>query len=88
MEELLGKLREKLEEQSWPDVYFFKFIVPTDNTKIAMIYALFDDSAEIKLQESSSNKYTSVSIKTVMVDVDSIIEVYTKASKIEGIISL
>lgn len=88
LEALLGRLREKLSEQSWPDVYFFKFIIPTDNEKIGMIYAMFDDSADIQLHESNSNKYTSVSIKTVMIDVESILDIYRKASKIEGIISL
>ncbi|HAK70956.1 MAG TPA: DUF493 domain-containing protein, partial [Cryomorphaceae bacterium] len=35
-------LREKLEDLTWPSVYLFKFIVPTDNQKLAQAEALFD----------------------------------------------
>lgn len=83
-----NSLREKLNEQSWPNVYFFKFIVPADNERIGQVYALFDETAEIKTKDSSTGKYTSVSIKTVMISVDAIIDVYHEAGKIEGIISL
>ena len=81
-------LKAKLNEQAWPGVYFFKFIVPSENEKISKIYSLFDDTADINMKNSSSGKFTSVSIKTVMLDVESILEIYRKASKVEGIISL
>jgi len=84
----LETLKEKLNEQTWPAVYFFKFIVPSENEKISMVHSLFDDTADIKMRNSSSGKFTSIGIKTVMMDSESILEVYRKVSKIEGIISL
>lgn len=84
----MESLREKLNEQSWPNVYFFKFIVPSSNEQISKVCALFDETADIKIKESSNGKFTSVSIKTVAVDVDAIIYIYRQAKDIEGIISL
>lgn len=87
-DDIFGKLRIQLEEQSWPGVYFFKFIVPSDNHKISQVNALFDDASEISMKPSSNGKFTSISIKTVMLSVDAILDVYNEAGKIEGIISL
>lgn len=82
-------LRSKLNaHNSWPQVYMFKFIVPSDNHKIALVESLFDDGAEIKMQPSSKGKYTSLTARVVMLDADQIINIYKKASTIEGIISL
>jgi hypothetical protein len=87
-DDVFAKLKAQLEEQSWPGVYFFKFIVPSDNQKISQVNALFDDTAEVSMKPSSNGKFTSVSIKTVMLSVDDILEIYRKAGEIEGIISL
>ena len=85
---LYDKLREKLDQEPWPNVYMFKFIVPSDNHKIAMIESFFEDDAEIILQPSSNGKYTSVTIRQVMLGSDAIIAVYKQAEAVEGIISL
>ncbi|MCX6312666.1 MAG: DUF493 family protein [Bacteroidetes bacterium] len=82
------ELRKKLEKDSWPAVYLFKFIVPSDNQKIAQVESFFEDDSEIKIQASSNGKYTSISIRQVMLSPEAIIEVYKKAYVIEGIISL
>ena len=82
------KLREQLELQEWPNVYLFKFIVPNDPHSIARATALFDELSELDYHESKTGKYVSVSAKEMMLDVDSIIAVYKKASTIEGIVSL
>ncbi|HTL82841.1 MAG TPA: DUF493 family protein [Bacteroidia bacterium] len=82
------ELKKKLEKNSWPQVYMFKFIVPSDNQKIALVQSLFEDDAEISLQPSSAGKYTSITARQVMLDAESVIEVYKKASSIEGIMSL
>lgn len=66
----------------------FKFIVPSDNHKIALIESFFEDDAEIKMQASTNGKYTSITIRQVMLDPSAIIEIYVKAAAIEGIISL
>ncbi len=81
-------LKVQLEQQEWPALYLFKFIIPNENEKLAQVSALFDENANISYHNSSSGHYVSVSVKEVMLSADSIIEVYEKASKIEGIISL
>lgn len=82
-------LRAKLNAgSSWPQLYMFKFIVPSDNHKIALVESLFGDDADIKLQPSSKGKYTSLTVRVVMLDTESVINVYREAMKIEGIISL
>lgn len=82
-------LKSKLEENSsWPMVYMFKFIVPSDNHKIALIESFFGEDAEIKLQPSSNGKYTSITAREVMLNADMIVDVYKKAAVIEGIIAL
>lgn len=82
------ELRKKLDKESWPAIYMFKFIVPSDNHKIALIESFFEDDAEIVMQASTNGKYTSITIRQVMLGADSIIEVYKQAAIIEGIISL
>lgn len=82
-------LRAKLNAgNSWPQLYMFKFIVPSDNHKIALVESLFGDDADVKLQPSSKGKYTSLTARVVMLDAETIIDVYKRASEIEGIISL
>lgn len=82
-------LREKLSEEEWPNVYFFKFIMPSDNKTIALVTELFDETtAEITLRPSKNGKYTSVSIKEVMTSADHVIKIYQHAEKIDGIITL
>ncbi|MES2800113.1 MAG: DUF493 domain-containing protein [Bacteroidota bacterium] len=89
MEEgIFDKLKLQLEEEEWPAVYLFKFIVPNDDHKLALISAMFDDSSEIVLHQSANGNYVSVSVKEMMLDVDSIIEKYQKAAEIKGVISL
>lgn len=82
------KLREQLALQEWPNVYFFKFIVPNDPHSLAQASALFNETAEISFHESKTGKYISVGAKEMMLDVDSIIEVYVRAALIKGVISL
>lgn len=82
------KLKTQLELQEWPNVYLFKFIVPNTSDKIALATALFDDSAELTLTESSKGTYMSISAKELMMDVDSIIEKYNRSSEIEGLVAL
>ncbi|SHM60650.1 hypothetical protein SAMN04488057_102309 [Cyclobacterium lianum] len=78
--------KEKLEDQnSFPALYMFKFIVP--NGKEGEIAALLPNN-EMTLKSSSRGKYVSATIKAMMPDSQSIIDVYEEAAKIEGVISL
>jgi uncharacterized protein len=82
-------LKQKLEEQTkFPSVYMFKFIIPSDNKKLAQVESLFGKEAQITTRQSSSNKFISVTAKELMINADEIIAVYKNAEKIEGIMSL
>ncbi|MEN9302436.1 MAG: hypothetical protein RL264_865 [Bacteroidota bacterium] len=81
-------LKAQLEQQDWPGVYWFKFIIANDNQKMAQLSALFDEHTELQFHNSSNGKYVSVSAKLVMMDAESVIEIYRQAAEIEGIISL
>ena len=59
------KLREQLALQEWPNVYFFKFIVPNNPEAIAKTSALFDDAVDLQMQPSKTGKYLSISAKEI-----------------------
>ena len=82
------RLKVQLELQEWPDVYMFKFIVPNDSERLAQVSALFNESSDIVMHPSKNENYMSISVKEMMLDVDSILEIYIKASKIKGVITL
>lgn len=88
-EQELATLRKTLEETTtFPSVYMYKFIVQSDNRKIALIENLFETDADIHIKESGNGKYTSITAKVVVVSVDEIIDVYKNVSEIEGVIFL
>ncbi|MEN9743566.1 MAG: hypothetical protein RLZZ65_1371 [Bacteroidota bacterium] len=81
-------LKVQLEQQEWPSLYLFKFIVPNDNQHLAQVSALFDINSEVVFHESQTGKYVSVSAKEVMLSAQAVIDVYERAAVIPGIISL
>ena len=85
---IFDNLKLQLEQETWPGVYLFKFIVPNDSESVAKVNALFGDSSDLVMHASRNGKYMSISVKELMFNVDSIITVYEKASLIKGIISL
>ncbi len=83
------KLRDLLnQDNNWPKVYMFKFIIPSDNHKIALVQSKFSDEAIILHKESSTGKYFSITVKEVMFNADSIIEKYKEMEGIDGLIAL
>jgi 3-deoxy-D-manno-octulosonic acid (KDO) 8-phosphate synthase len=88
MHDVLEKLKIQLEQQEWPDVYMFKFIVPNESEKVAQVTALFNNSTDIVMHPSKTGKYISVTAKELMLDVDSILEKYEEAALIGGLIAL
>jgi len=88
MSDVLEKLRVQLETMEWPSVYMYKFIVQNNPEKVDAVKAMFDDSSVIKTTNSKNGNFTSVSIELVELQVEAIIEKYTIASQIQGIISL
>lgn len=87
--DVYANLKEKLEaEGGFPKPYLFKFIIPADNKKLALVEAMFGNEAQVSTRQSKTNKYISISAKEIMMSVDEVMKIYTKAGEIEGIISL
>jgi len=83
------QFKQKIEqEHTFPTVYMFKFIVPADNKKLALVEALFTEESELHQKESSNGKYISITSKQVVISADEIINIYQKAMKIEGLMAL
>jgi hypothetical protein len=79
-------LREKLDQHySWPSLYTFKFIVPKG--KEQEVKNLFPNH-EASERQSKNGNYTSVTLNMMMSSSDAVIDVYQKASSIEGLIAL
>ncbi len=88
-DEQFESLREKLsKDNNWPQVYMFKFIIPADNKKMALVEAKFSDEADIQQKESSGGKYISITVKEVMLSADDVINKYKEVSTIEGVMAL
>ncbi len=88
MEETLQRLKAQLEQEEWPNVYFYKFIVENHPDHVASVKEIFEEEAIITINESKNGKYASISIKEVALHVDYILDKYRQASTIKGIISL
>ena len=90
VEAFYKRLRDELEEStSWPSPYLYKFIVPSDASKVTAIETAFDNTgAVIRKKTSSGGKYTSVSVEVNMESPEAVIEKYKQISTIKGVISL
>ena len=89
-EDFYVRLKSELEESTtWPAIYLYKFIVPTNATNINLVENTFNNmGAVIKTNNTKTGKYTSISVNVTMQDSDKVIEKYQELSTIEGIISL
>ena len=89
MNEQFKGLYDKLnEDEQWPRLYLFKFIIPNDNKKLALVESLFGAEAQVTINKSRTGKYLSVSGKEIMMSAEEIVQRYEKATEIEGLISL
>lgn len=88
MEKDLANLKIQLDLQEWPNIYLFKFIVPNDSEKLALVTNLFDETSDVVMHPSKNGNYMSISAKELMLDTDSIIHKYIEATKIKGLIAL
>lgn len=78
--------KEKLDkEHSWPDFYLFKFVVPT--AKKDELMAEFPEETFTE-KNSKSGNYISFSLKKKVKSSDEVVDIYVRARKIEGLISL
>lgn len=82
--------KDKLKEtHTFPTDYIFKYIVPAEQSIIARLHSIFDQSnGSISSRDSKNGKYTSVTIKVPVNDADDIIIYYRQAAAIEGIVML
>lgn len=88
-EDRKSRLRDLLNEQNkWPAVYMFKFVIPNDNAKLIKLKLIFNESAEFSTRQSGKGNYLSVTVKEMMMNADSIFDRYREAAEIEGILSL
>lgn len=89
-EEFYTRLKSELADTSiWPAEYLYKFIVPSEEEKVAKVEEAFNNmGAVIKSHKSKTGKYTSISISVRMKNPDAVIEKYQYLSDIKGIISL
>ena len=89
-EEFYKSLKEKLENQhDFPEDYLFKFIIPTDQSKLTEIYKVFDGIRfTLGNRESKNGKYTACNINAFVLDADQVVNIYKEVAKIEGVILL
>ena len=78
--------REKLDQHhSWPTLYMFKFIVPKGKEEaVRRLFPLHTTSEK----ESKNGNYISFTFQMMMPSGEAVIDVYQKASVIEGLIAL
>ena len=88
-QERLEKIKASLDEvYQWPSLYMFKFIVPTISGKYESLMELFPKEVDTYTKMSKEGKYTSVTIKEVLLSSDNVIDRYKAVNAIGGIIAL
>ena len=88
-EDRLNELRQRLNEtHKWPSMYMFKFILPNDEQKIGQLKRIFSEDVQFNSRLSSNGKYTSITVREIMLNSDAVFDRYLKAASIEGILSL
>lgn len=82
----INSFREKLDEHyTWPAVYIFKFIVPVGKEdEVKQLFPKHIPSEKL----SKQGNYVSVTAELTMISSDAVIEIYIKASAIQGIVAL
>lgn len=82
----MNSFREKLDKHyAWPSLYLFKFIVPTGREQeVKDLFPRHETSNKL----SKQGNYISITVQMMMPSSEAVIEVYEKASRIEGIVAL
>ncbi len=85
-ENWIASFRKKLDDHhAWPTLYTFKFIVPAGREDA--VKALFPYHT-VSEKQSKNGNYTSITAQLMMPSSDAVIDIYRKASEIEGIVAL
>ena len=82
----INSFREKLDQHyTWPSLYVFKFIVPSGKeNEVKELFPLHVSHEK----SSKQGNYKSVTVEMMMPSAEAVLEIYIKASKIEGIVAL
>lgn len=78
-------LRQKLAKLDWPTEYMFKFIAPVEKSREVISILPVDDYST---KTSENGNYVSFTSLSTLGSEDDVIEIYKKAAKIKGVISL
>ena len=82
----INSFREKLDQHyTWPSLYVFKFIVPAGKEQEVKELFPFHVSQE---KSSKQGNYKSVTVEMMMPSGEAVLEIYIRASRIEGIVAL
>jgi putative lipoic acid-binding regulatory protein len=89
-EEFYTRLKVELDmSNTWPALYLFKFIVPSENDNVVRVEQAFDCmGAVIKTTKSKTGKFTSISVDVQVKDSQEVVDKYLEVSTIKGIVSL
>lgn len=83
------RVRQSLNHvHKWPSLYMFKFIVPTVSGAFEELTKIFPEDIDMLTKQSKTGKFTSITIKEVLMSSDQVFERYAEVYKIEGVISL
>ncbi|MPQ46182.1 DUF493 family protein [Marinifilum sp. N1E240] len=84
-----NRIKQQLfESTQWPSLYMFKFIVPNNEDKINAVKNLFPEDTEFSYKTSKDIRFIGVTVKKIMNSADDVVEVYSRAQGIKGIMSL
>ena len=89
-EHFYKRFLKKLEiSHSWPGMYMFKFIMPSNSNYIEELISIFEDfDINISRKYSSNRKFLSISINTKLDLPEEVIDIYKKTSHFKGLIRL
>ena len=88
-QEKYNSIKQQLfESTKWPSLYMFKFIVPNGEDKLSAVKNLFPEGTEFTYKTSRDVRFIGVTVKIVMASADDVIEIYSRAEGIKGIMAL
>ena len=89
LQESIERLRSRLlETPEWPIDYMFKFIVPNNGGKVNTVRVMLPEEGKTTFNHSKDLRYVAVTHVARMASADHIIEITTKATSVDGVISL
>jgi putative lipoic acid-binding regulatory protein len=88
-EERKVKIREQLESfHEWPSIFMFKFIFPSATVQLVDVKSKFPEEVEYAVKTSSGGKYTSLTVREMVMNSEDVFTRYKDVSSIEGVIAL